>query len=234
MHDAGMTEFLAALAVFLCSHSIPAMPQVRAGLVRLFGERLYLAVYAATSLLILAWLIGAARRAPFVPLWDVSASAYWAPLLAMPAAIFLLVSGLLAVNPLSVALRSKAFDVRAPGIVGITRHPVLWAFAIWSAAHMVPNGDLVSAILFGGFMVFALAAMPTIDRRKSRQLGMGWQRLASATSALPFAATLAGRGLPAWPRGQLLLATAITITAYLALLLAHAAMFGPDPTAVLR
>lgn len=232
--DGGMTEFLLALAIFLSTHSIPALPRVRARLIQVFGKRIYLFSHAAASLLILIWLIDAARRAPFIPLWTTSAWTYWAPLLAMPVALFFLVSGLLGANPLSVALRDEPFDVRTPGIVGITRHPVLWGFSIWSVSHLPPNGDLVSVVLFGGFTVFALGAMPMIDRRKARQLGACWQRLASSTSTLPFAAMLAERALPRWPRGQMMLTTALTITAYVALLHAHAPLLGPDPTIVLR
>lgn len=229
-----MSEFLTALLAFLASHSVPALPRIRARLVDLMGEKLYLALYGAVSLGILAWLISAAQRAPLIPLWFAGTGGYWVPIIVMPAAVFLLVGGIVAPNPLSVGFRAHAFDSHRPGIIGITRHPILWGFALWSGSHVVPNGDFVSVIMFGGFALFALAAMPMIDRRKKRQLGMQWNVLARATSGIPFAALLAGRGVPTWPPGLLFWTMGGTAAVYAALLLLHAPLFGPDPAIVFR
>ncbi len=229
-----MFEFFAALAIFLASHSIPARPGVRSALVGVLGERLYLAIYGLTSVALLAWLILAAQRAPYIPLWIPDARQYWVPILVMPAALFLLIGGVLAPNPLSVGFRANRFDPAKAGVVGVTRHPILWGFALWAASHVVPNGDLVSVTMFGGFALFALLAMPMIDKRKRRAMGIGWSNLARRTSIVPFGAML--RGTVSWNRPAHTLAATIAITAasYLVLLLAHAALFGPDPTIVLN
>ena len=228
-----MTEFLAALAIFLASHSIPARPRTRAALVGILGERFYIAIYALISLALLGWLIVAARHAPYIPLWAPEPSLYWAPILVMPVALFFLIGGTIIPNPLSVGFMANRFDPNKPGLVGITRHPILWGFVFWSACHVIPNGDLVSAILFGGFAAFALLAMPIIDRRKQRQLGLGWPDLARRTSVIPFWAMLRGPGSRAWPGHSFAMTAVITIIAYAALLLAHATLFGPDPTIIL-
>ena len=64
----------------------------------------------------------------------------------------------------------------SPGIAGITRHPLLWAFTLWALAHMAPNGDLAHVLLFGLFAVFGIAGMSALDRRKRKQWGAdyGW------------------------------------------------------------
>ena len=75
----------------------------------------------------------------------------------------------------------------------ITRHPMLWSFAIWSSVHVAGSGDLVSVLFFGAFGVTALLGMPSIDRKLQRRDPAGWSRLAARTSVLPFAAILGGR-----------------------------------------
>ena len=75
----------------------------------------------------------------------------------------------------------------------VTRHPMLWSFAIWSAVHVAAEGDLVSLLFFGAFGVTALLGMPSIDRKVARRDPAGWSRLAARTSVLPFGAILGGR-----------------------------------------
>jgi uncharacterized membrane protein len=228
-----MAEFLLALFLFLASHSIPARPTVRRRIAAAIGERTYLTLYSLLSLALLVWLISAASRAPLVPLWDLEPWHYHVPIALMLPALILFVGGMVSPNPLSISFGRGAFDPERPGIVGVTRHPVLWGFALWSGAHVVPNGDLVSVIMFGGFCLFSLAGMKMIDRRKRRSLGAAWEKLAGRTSLLPFGAAISGRtGLA--PTHLLLGWTAIGIAAYAALLFLHPLLFGVDPAIVLR
>lgn len=60
---------------------------------------------------------------------------------------------------------ARVFHPADPGLAALTRHPLLWALALWSAAHLPPNGDLAHLLLFGGFAGMSLAAMPMFDRR---------------------------------------------------------------------
>jgi uncharacterized membrane protein len=222
-------EFLAALTAFLASHVIPARPHVRAWLAAQLGERPYIIGYSALSLALLAWLLSAAARAPFIPLWDVALWQYFIPIAVMLPALLLAAGSILCPNPLSISFSRRSFDSERPGIVAITRHPLLWAFTLWAFAHIVPNGDLVSVILFGGFGSFALLAMPITDRRKRRALGARWDELAQRTSMLPFAALVAGRARMRWHNAQLAGVLALGCGLYVALLWLHPWLFGPDP-----
>jgi len=193
----GWGEYAAAWAAFLASHAAPVQPPVRAWLVARLGRTGYLAGFVALSLAALAWLVVAAGRAPWVPLWEPAAWQRWVPNLAMPLVCLLIAHALAAPNPLSFGGRAAGFDPDRPGIAGVARHPLLWALALWSAAHLPPNGDLAHVLLFGGFAVFALAGMRAIDRRLQRQRGMPeWQRLARLSSTLPLAALVSGRWRP--------------------------------------
>ena len=211
-----MIEFSLALTLFLVSHSLPALPGVRPRLVALLGGRIYLALYALVSLLLLAWLVRAALAAPYVGLWPTTPLLALLPIALMLPACVLLVGGLIAPNPLSINVwpEGRAADRAAAPV----RHPVLWAFVLWGASHALANGDLVAVILFGGLALFGLVGMKTLDRRRRRTLGEArWRRLAGVNYAWrPFdlAAALLGGGV-----------------LYALLLWAHPWLFGVSPLA---
>lgn len=46
----------------------------------------------------------------------------------------------------------------------LMRHPMLIGVAIWAFAHLLPNGDLHSFVLFGGLLIWALAEIVIINR----------------------------------------------------------------------
>ena len=54
---------------------------------------------------------------------------------------------------------------------GLLRHPMLTGLFVWSAAHLLVNGDRDSLILFGALGVWALIQMTLINRAEP-----GWDR----------------------------------------------------------
>lgn len=116
-----MTEFLLALSTFLLAHAVPPLPAVRGRLVALLGRPAYLTLYSALSLVLIAWLISAAGRAPRIALWHGEPWHGAIPLVMMPIALWLLIAGLAEPNPLSVSLR--ATDATAAPGPGGGRHP---------------------------------------------------------------------------------------------------------------
>ncbi len=196
----GWLDLAVAFVLFLALHGLPARPAVRRRLVASLGEAGYLVLYSTVSLLALTWLIVAAGRAPYLDVWAFAPWQLWVPNLAMPVCCFLVAFGIAAPNPLSFGGRTpQRFDPDRPGIAGVTRHPLLWALALWSASHLAPNGDLAHVLLFGGFALFAVLGMVAIDSRLKRSLGDAeWQRLARRTSLVPFAALARRRR---WPSG---------------------------------
>jgi len=215
-----MDDFIplyAALAAFFATHSLPALPGLRGRLVAWLGnERRYLILHSVLASLTLVWLVLATLEAPRVLLWGFHDWARWVPILVMPMACILLVAGLTTANPFSLGPGSRGFDPHRPGIVGITRHPVLLAAALWSGAHLFPNGELRAVLLFGALLGFSLMGIPLFDRRR--------KEVASEKAALRL-----GRadfpGLMIRVVGGLLL--------YAALLLLHEAVFGLNPLSAL-
>ncbi len=224
-----MISFFAAFAVFLLLHSIPALPSVRAGIIDRLGRTAYFAGYSAASVAALIWLFSAALSLAYVPLWDLQPWHAAVTFVLAPLGGFLVIAGLLSRNTLSISVRSSE-EIGA--VTRITRHPVLWGFAIWASGHVVANGDLRSLLLFGGFALFALGAIPMTEKRARRRLGDRWQGLSQYTSIVPFASLRSGRGLAV--DGAMVVAFVITVALAGWLLLegGHAMLFGPDPIAI--
>jgi len=164
-----MTSFLASLAAFMLFHLVPAAPAIRAHLVAAIGRGIYIAVYSVLSLVLLAWVVVAARQADDIIVWETSRWQFLTPFVLMPVAIFLVLAGLLKSNPLSLSLRGGD---EVPAIAAITRHPVIWGLLLWALSHLPPNGRLIPIVLFGSMAALAARSFRRLDG-KARQ-GLGW------------------------------------------------------------
>jgi len=191
-----MLQFWLALFLFFVSHTVISRSGLRGFLIGICGERLYLFLYSLLSIALLAWLIMAAIDAPRVALWPWAHWTYWIPNIAMIFACILLVAGFLVPNPLSVIPRKDGFDPEKPNLTtALTRHPVMWGFFLWSAAHIPPNGEFPLAFMFCLFAVFSLAGLKIIDRKRIREMGeKHWQDAAHNTHAVLFCAKSLRRG----------------------------------------
>jgi uncharacterized membrane protein len=221
------TQLLLACGAFLATHYVSSTP-LRAGLIRVVGEKAYLGLYSVAAFATLGWMILAYYRAPYAGLWHVPGLRY-APLLVMPFALILMVCGLLTRNPTMVG-QERLLEASEParGVLRVTRHPLMWGIALWAAVHVLARGDAAGAVFFGTFLVLALSGTALSDRRKARSLGERWQSFATVTSHVPFAAIAAGRNSfkPAeigWAKPGLGLAL------YVALFFLHPMIFGARP-----
>ncbi|MCF8510386.1 MAG: NnrU family protein [Rhodobacteraceae bacterium] len=221
-------EFALALGLFFISHRIPALIGIKAPLTAALGARGYTVLFSLASTALLFWVIFAAGRAPYVALWDHALWHRWTVNIAMPLALALIVFGTVAPNPFAFEGRATGFDPAHPGIAGLTRQPLLWGLALWSGAHLLANGDLAHALLFGSFALFSLAGMGLVERRRAGSMGQAeWQRLTAHTGLVPFAALLSGRWHPRarpspWRAG-------LWLVVWAGLWLLHAPVIGVTP-----
>jgi uncharacterized membrane protein len=219
-----MTSLVIAMIAFLGSHFALSSGPVRAALARLVGEAAFQGAYSLLALALIVWTVIAFENAPFVPLWTVP----WMPLVpvvVMPLAVLFLVCGVSQRNPTMVGGHFSAAADPAPGILRITRHPVLWSFALWALAHIAPNGDLASLIFFGGFALLALAGTVVIDLKRRARDPEGYARFAAATSRLPFLNLLIGRARFDW-RGIGWWRLGVAVLLYAALFIGHPTFTG--------
>ena len=203
------------------SHVLVSSTRLRGNLREQLGERGYLVLYSLVALATFAWFVVAYAQAPTLPLWGFARWRAFVPIIVMPIATTFLIAGYTVPNPTAVGMeRAAASDDPAPGILRITRHPILWAIGLWAAAHLVANGDVASAIFFGSLLLLALGGTLLIDRKKRLALGSNWARLAQVTSNVPFVAILAGRSkLRLYEIGALRIVAGLLL--YAVLFLAH-------------
>ena len=222
----GLLSLAFAGLAFCGSHVLLSSTGLRGSLRDQLGERGFLAVYSLTALVTFAWFLVAYAHAPTIILWQRREWTALVPVVVMPFAAILLIAGYTTANPTAVGMERMArANDPAPGILRVTRHPVMWAIGLWAVSHLIANGDLRSLIFFGAFAGLSLGGTVLIDRKKQLALGSNWPRLAEVTSNLPFAALIAGRTGLRW-REIGLLRIAAGLLLYAVLYRAHGIIAG--------
>lgn len=219
-----MLALVLAVVLFVGSHLLLSGPRLRNVLVGQLGEGMFRALYVVAALITLTMAVMAWRQAPFVPLFEPGPGLRHLSLVVMPLAFILLVGALTGRNPSALGQQVGDGDP-ATGFLRITRHPLMWAVALWGIVHVLANGDLAALVLFGGLAFLALFGTVQQDRKLQARPDPRWREFLAVTSHLPFAAILARRqrlvlGEIGWWRPLLGLALFVVV------LLAHLWLFG--------
>jgi uncharacterized membrane protein len=227
-----MLSLVLAAICFSGIHLGVAGTTLRDRAIAALGKGLYRAVFSIVSLAAGLWFVMAYKDALYVATWGILE--WWKPIamILMLPAFLLVVIGLTTPNPTSVAQEGRV--ARAPeGIVRVTRHPFLIGIGLWAMVHLIANGDVASFIFFGALAVTALAGTVSIDAKRRRALGPGWQSFAAQTSIVPFAAIASGRtrfipgeiAVPQW---------VAAVIAYVLVLSSHSHILGVSPFPTFR
>src|SRR5437764_407483 len=148
----GLLSLAIAAIAFCGSHIVLSSTWLRGALRDQLGERGFLTVYSLVALVTLAWLLVAYSHAPTIPLWPRVRWMALVPVVVMPLATILLIAGYTTPNPTTVGMeRFARADDPAPGVLRVTRHPVMWAIGFWAVGHVIANGGLRSLLFFGAF-----------------------------------------------------------------------------------
>jgi len=149
-----MGILIVGLVLFFAVHSVSIIAEPwRDRMAARLGEKAWQGLYALAALgglVLIVWGYGMARQEPIVlyvpPLW-------------MRHVTLLL---LLPVFPLLLA-------AYLPGrIQAATQHPMLAATKLWAFAHLLANGTLADILLFGSFLIWAVADRISLRRRIPR------------------------------------------------------------------
>jgi uncharacterized membrane protein len=185
-----MTMFVWLLAAFVASHILLAARPVRAKLVAALGEKGFQGLYSLISLALFGGAIWIYRGLAPEIIW-VAPQWAWLPSSVLMLAASILFAGSL--TPANKALAGVPQSAAPPsGVMRITRHPMMWSFAIWAFVHATLSGSLPTVILAIGIGVLALAGAAHQDGRKRRQMGETWVRYEAQTSFFPLGAQVAG------------------------------------------
>ena len=167
---------------------------LRGALVGAIGERGFLILYSLVSFATLGWLVWAYRAArPTAPLWPVG-DGIWAVATVVMLVASVLLTGSLIGNP---ALPTGGQPARAPdaarGVFAVTRHPMMWSFALWGLVHVAVFPTPANIVLASAIIVLALIGAALQDRKKEQLQPAVWRAWEAKTSYWPFAAIAAGR-----------------------------------------
>ena len=149
-----MLLFIIGLVLFFAVHSISIVHVGwRDAMVERLGTgvwRLFYSLVSLAGLLLLIWGYGIARSDPVI--------------LYTPPAWLLYVNFILMLFVFPLAL-SQFFPGRIKAAV---KHPVFASVKIWAFAHLLTNGGVADILLFGCFLVWAVAGRVSMKYRRQR------------------------------------------------------------------
>jgi uncharacterized membrane protein len=152
-----MIVLILGLVIFLGVHSVHIFASGwRASMMARLGEGAWKGLYSVVSIVgfvLIVWGYGLARQDPLV-LWT---SPIWLKHVAV------------ALNLVAFILFA-AYLVPAGRMKARLRHPMLLSVKTWAFAHLLANGTLPDLLLFGGFLVWALADFRS-NRMRDRAAG---------------------------------------------------------------
>ena len=184
---------LIAASAFVGTHFLLSHP-LRAPLVSRLGEKGFLGLYSLVAAITLIWMIVAYRAAPVTPmLWPVGDLPWALATLIMLIASILLLGSLVGNPAMPNPDGAMAVPAEAKGVFAITRHPMLWAFALWGLAHIMVYPVAANIIVSVAIILLSLVGAALQDRKKEALTPEAWRQWESRTSYWPFAAILAGR-----------------------------------------
>lgn len=198
-----LAELVAANLSFVGLHFAFSHP-LRAPLLRGLGERGFQAFYSLVSLAAFAWVVLAYRAAPTADLAG-SGETGWiiATVLMVPALVLL--AGSFAGNPALPTPAAKALALAEPrGVLRVTRHPMMWAIALWALSHIILMWSWRSMIAAVAMGLLALVGAHLQDRRKCALMGDAWTHWESRTSFWPRFGQLVKVGPLCWVLGLML------------------------------
>ncbi len=188
-----MTSLILALFAFVGTHFLLSHP-LRDPFAARLGAAGFQAFYSVVAFATIGWVVVAFRAAPYgEPVWGVGDGLWAVSTILMLAASILLLGSLVRNPALPAPGADKLTSQPARGVYAITRHPMLWSFALWALSHALVSPRPPVLILCAFMGVLALAGAAGQDVKKERLMGDGWRDWASRTSFWPFGGQIAGR-----------------------------------------
>ena len=150
-----MAMLVLGLVIFLGLHStrIVAEPGRAKAIARL-GEGPWKGAYSLLSLIgfaLIIWGFGQARS---------NAAELWTPpVWTRHTTILLMLFSLILIG---------GYFFKKSHIAVAVHHPMVWGVALWSAGHLLANGSTADLVLFGAFLIWAVADLASSYRRDQR------------------------------------------------------------------
>ena len=193
--------FLSAIA-FVGTHFLLSHP-LRGPLARSMGERAFQGLYSLIALITFGAMIYFYRvcgREP--PLWDAGEAGWIVGTILMLIGSILFVGSFVG-NPALPGVRMER-GLQPKGVFAITRHPMMWGFALWAIVHLMVLAMPKALVFDGAIILLALGGAAGQDRKKAGLMGERWHEWTAQTAFIPFTRGVANPGMIALVGGILL------------------------------
>lgn len=190
-----MTELLVLLAAattFVGTHFLMSHP-LRRALLGAVGEKGFLALYSLVAFATFGVTIWAYQSAPVTEFWWQVGDGLWATVTVSMLFASILFVGSFSKNPALPGSSAEAGTAASRGVYAVTRHPMMWAIAIWGASHILIYPVAKNIIFSSAMIILALVGATMQDRKRKVLDPQGWPTWEAKTSHLPFAAIATGR-----------------------------------------
>ena len=147
----GLIVMIAGLVLFLGTHTLTTMRDLRTRLIASMGEGGYKAGYALASLaglVLIVWGFAHYRATGWIDVWSPPKTLKHINVALMLPAVILVVASY---------IRGRIYTT--------VKHPMLSGVKLWAFGHLLANGDLGGIILFGSFLAWAVFDRISLKRR---------------------------------------------------------------------
>lgn len=179
----GMGCLALASAAFLGTHFLLSHP-LRAPLVSRMGEGPFRGLYSLLAVVtfgLMIWAYG--RIGDQQPLWIPGDTSLLIATVLMWLGAILFVGSFFGNPALPGARRPNG---PPSGVLAITRHPMMWGFALWAIVHIIVVATSKALIFDGTILFLALVGAAMQDRKKQALMGQDWHDWSAQTAFLPF------------------------------------------------
>ena len=189
-------QLILFMALFLAQHFAMSHP-LRGPMVAKMGEKAFQAVYSLLSFATLIPAIWAYQDIPAGASYSAVGSVLWSFATALMWLGSVLFVGSFVGNPALPQPGAGQMAARQPrGVFRITRHPMMWGFALWAVVHVMVAPRMEVFILCGALLFLALVGAKGQDAKKQKQLGADWHQWRGPDRVLPPRYPDARRGYP--------------------------------------
>ncbi len=194
-----------SLGAFVGTHFLLAHP-LRAGLVKRFGAGGFQGIYSLVALATFGWAVtvfGRIEPAPMI--WDGQALIPWVLATVLTYGVVALFLASIIGNPALAGAKVSGLSTVIPrGVFLVTRHPMMFSFALWALTHIIIAPSPRTIILSSAIILLALLGSHFQDLKKKALHGQDWGAWVKHTPFWPDLTKLGELGqawiwaLPVW------------------------------------
>ncbi|MEL7729826.1 NnrU family protein [Citromicrobium bathyomarinum] len=197
-----LTSLIAASVAFVGTHFAMSHP-LRRPMVRALGDTGFMIAYTLVSAATMAWMYLAFVAIPAgAPLWGGYGDAVWVVASVITLVAMVLFAGSLIGNPALPAPGAEQAAQKEPsGVFKVTRHPMMWGFALWALSHLIAAPTARTVVVALAIGTLALVGAHLQDRKKEVLMGDAWKSWEANTSYWPRLGHLFAAGAIPWIGG---------------------------------